>query len=181
LLKLFFLSAHYSHPIDFSFKKIEEVKKQKKIFYDFFDRVDFKEQTEQTVESTKDIKKIDEMCAKFEQAMDDDFNMPKGLAALFELVDFGSKLASSDKESALEYADKKLTGFLNIFGLNRKQNKDIPKEIRFKAKERYLARKNKDFKKADKLRDEIEAQIPYALADTANAFTFIAKHLPEEQ
>ena len=180
LLKLFFLSAHYSNPIDFNEEKIEEVKKQKKNFYDFFDRLDLKEQTKEAANSTKDIEKVDEICIKFQQAMDDDFNMPKGLAVLFELVDLGSKFASSDKESALKYIDKKLLIFFDIFGLKRKKNKGIRKEIRSMAKERDQARKNREFKKADELRSKIESQVPYIIADTANAFTFIAKQLPDE-
>jgi len=185
LLKLFFLSTHYAHPIDFNQEKIEEMKKQKKSFYDFFDRVDnrlwLKESTAPSSSQDKNMKKVDTLCAKFEQAMDDDFNMPRGLAVLFELIDLGSNFTSSDKEQAFKYVDEKLSPCLNIFGLRRKQNKGMPKQLKALACQRHLARKNKDFKKADDLRIEIESTFPYVIADSANAIAFIAKQLPQDE
>ncbi|MFH1459532.1 MAG: cysteine--tRNA ligase [Candidatus Omnitrophota bacterium] len=181
LLKLFFLSAHYAHSIDFSESKIETVKKQKKSFYDFFDRVDNRYYLEskkiQAENFKKDKSKIDTLCDKFEQAMDDDFNTARALGCLFELVDLGSKFTSSDKTEASNYVNEKLSIFFDILCLKRKVKQQISQEIVSLINQRNEARVQKDFKKADKIRAEIEMNSAYFLSDSANAVSLISKEL----
>ncbi|MFH1519659.1 MAG: cysteine--tRNA ligase [Candidatus Omnitrophota bacterium] len=180
LLKLFFLSAHYSHSIDYNQEKIEEVKKQKKSFYDFFDKTNSRISGIKTVTLKEDIDKIDAACAKFHQAMDDDFNTPRALASLFELVDLGSGFVSSDKETAFNYIKSKLEVFFKIFGLKVKKKEKISSEQIKMAKKRLRARAKKDFKTADVLRKKIEDESPYYVTDSATSTMFVAKKLPEE-
>ncbi len=92
LLKLFFLSAHYSHPIDYNEEKIEESGKQQARFIEFFERTNswvLQEGKNGPPRSEKDISKVDAIFTKFCAVMDDDFNTPKGLACLFEMLDLG--------------------------------------------------------------------------------------------
>lgn len=183
-LKLFFLSAHYSSSIDFSEEKLEEVKKQKKSFYSFFDKVDSrikgKENFKPLAMSDKDKAKIDGICKKFKEAMDNDFNMPQALACMFELIDLGAKFDSCNNEEALNYIDSKLRVFFNIFGLKRKEKKPIPDEIKQKVVERAQARENKDFKKADEIRNQIEKKFKVIIADSGPTSSIIQVDLPDE-
>jgi cysteinyl-tRNA synthetase len=81
LLKLFFLSAHYSHPIDYTEEKIEEAKQA-------LERITILlTKTEQGVAGKRNnaFKGIEELKNKFIEAMDDDFNTPQALAAIFVL------------------------------------------------------------------------------------------------
>jgi cysteinyl-tRNA synthetase len=174
ILKLFFLSTHYSHPIDYNTEKIEESKKQKKIFYEFFDRVnnwDMADLKPKAESSAKDIEKIDDIADKFEKAMDDDFNTPQALGHLFELADLGSKFVSQDKKEAFIYTDKRLKSFLGIFGIKEKPKTTLPAEMLLKVKERAQARKNKDFKKADELREDIKKMFNYFIEDTSGTYS----------
>ncbi len=176
LLKLFFLSAHYSHPIDYNEEKIEEAKKQKKIFYDFFDKVNNRMPREDKLKtpiSVRDNTEIDNICMKFQKAMDDDFNTPRALASLFELVDLASSFVSSDKEDAFIYAKDKLEIFFGALGLKVKPKKAIPEEIKRMAKERDQARENRDFKKADDIRRKMESELNISVIDTITATSFI--------
>lgn len=176
ILKLFFLSTHYSHPIDYSQEKIDEAKKQKQVFDDFFDRVNnwtLKEGKSKQESKTEDIKKIDELCLKLDISMDDDFNMPKALASIFELVDFGSKLVSQDKSDAFLLLKNKLVKFFGIFGLTIKQKKEFSSVVAKEIRERESAKKNNDFKKADAIRKDIEVKFGGTLIDTPNGITFI--------
>jgi len=160
LLKLFYLSTHYSHPIDYNEEKIKEARKQKKSLYDFFDRVNLRllrKGRSNLPTSKKDKAKIESICVKFQEAMDDDFNTPQALACLFELIDTGSGFASSDKEEAFNYAKSRLEIFFAIFGLKIKPKEEIPKEFKEMAKKRDQAREKKDFKKADEIRSQIES------------------------
>jgi len=104
-LKLFFLSAHYSNPVDYSDEKIEECKKQKKSFDDFIDKVN-NWQKVKPVPSSEDKVKIDEICKKFESAMDEDFNTPQAMACLFKLLDLGFGSISADKDAAKDYCSR---------------------------------------------------------------------------
>jgi len=171
LLKLFFLSAHYSHPIDYNEDKIEEARKQKKNFEDFFDKVNNWIKVNPS-SSAKDKAKINNLCLKFEQAMDDDFNTPLALGCLFELIDLASGFVSSDKEEAFNYAKVKIEAFFAIFGLTVKPKKEIPAEVLNMESERQQARRNKDFQKADDIRNEIKTKFKFIAIDTGSSATF---------
>ncbi|MBP7088691.1 MAG: cysteine--tRNA ligase [Candidatus Omnitrophica bacterium] len=180
-LKLFFLSAHYSHPVDFNEEKIEEFKKQKKSFYDTFEKFFLSKDYQKGPKIIPEDKdKVDVICAKFNEAMDDDFNMPGALASLFDLIDLGSVFASLGKKEALKYVVSKLEEFFKIFGLKIPKGKKIPKELIKLADKRHEARQKKDFKAADAIRKEMEEKFPYYATDSATSTIFISKKLPEE-
>lgn len=181
LSKLFFLSTHYSHPIDYNEEKIEEAKKQKESFDDFFNRVNswkLREGKSKTVTSDKDIAKIDTLCVKFQEVMDDNFNTPQALSCLFELFDLGFGYLSSDKEDAFRYVKSKLEVFFSIFGLKVAPELKVQKKIKRKRKERDRAREKKDFKKADEIRRDIRSD-GYIVTDTAGGSSLSA--IPPEE
>lgn len=175
-LKLFFLSAHHKNPVDYTEEKIEEGKKQKESFDNFFDKVN-NWQAKKAASSDTDKTKIDDICKKFEQAMDDDFNTAGALATLFELIDAGSSFISSDKKEAFSYVKNKLENFFSILGLKVKPKKQAPRDMLEMLSEREKARKNKDFKKADNIRKEIASKFDAIIADTGTGFTFIEKKI----
>jgi len=171
LLKLFFLSAHYSHPIDYNEDKIKESKKQKKNFDDFFDKVNNWRKVKSS-SSDEDKNRIDAICSKFDDAMDDDFNTPQALGYLFELADLAFGFISKDLEDAFKYAESKLEIFFRIFGLKVKSRKEWQSEIKKMIEEREQARKNKDFKKADAIREELKTKFKLIVSDTGSSVTF---------
>ncbi|MFA4941740.1 MAG: cysteine--tRNA ligase [Patescibacteria group bacterium] len=104
---------------------------------------------------------------KFLEAVNDDLNMPKALAIVQKLLK--SKLKPGDKLATVLDFDK-------VLGLNLKEStREITlagiAEIR---KEREMARKNKDFKKSDELRDEIE-KLGYRVEDTSEGMKIFKK------
>jgi len=89
---------------------------------------------------------------KFLQAINDDLNMPMALSVLQELLK--SNCPSGAKRQSITKFDK-------VLGLNLdqyKKEKVVSWEVQKLIDERQLARKNKDFKKADELRRKIEEQ-----------------------
>jgi len=177
LLKLFFLSTHYASPIDYSEEKIEQAKKQKKNFYAFCDKVNFwslcSEDALPQDTSTEELSRIEDICQRFQTAMDDDFNTPVALACLFELIDFASVLISSDKKKGFEYAYAKLGEFFSIFGLALKPKISLNPAIILLAQKRNAAKRQKKFQEADSLRKEIKEKFGYLTLDTAQGLTFI--------
>jgi cysteinyl-tRNA synthetase len=159
ILKLFFLSTHYAHPIDYNIDKVEEVRKQKRIFDHFFNKVGILSEGESRMPmSDREKEKIDEFVSKFIQAMDDDFNMPLALAYAFELMDFANGFDACQKEDTFKYAQRAVKQYLEIFGLHAKEASRITESTKGQLKERDRARKNKDFQRADEIRKQLESQ-----------------------
>ena len=77
------------------------------------------------------------------------------------------------KDKKISPANKKATilNFDKVLGLNFKNLKEekIPKEIKKLAEEREQARKNKDFKKSDELRNKIE-KLGYEIKDSSEDY-----------
>jgi len=100
---------------------------------------------------------------KFKSAVNDDLNMPKALALVWEIIK-DQKLTGGQKK-------KLLFDFDQIFGLGLNQIKKdkIPAVINKLAEERQTARQNKDWAKADSLRQKIDRQ-GYLVEDAQDAF-----------
>jgi cysteinyl-tRNA synthetase len=174
LLKLFFMSAHYAHPIDYNEAKIEETIKQKVAFDAFFDKVNLWPLiplNKKTSFSAQDKEKIDRLAIQFEEAMDDDFNAPMALASLFMLIDIGSKFISSDNECAFIYIKKKVETYFEILGLKVKQKISLPDAALELVYQRQLERAKKNFEGADGIRKLLEEQYKILISDTVNSAT----------
>jgi cysteinyl-tRNA synthetase len=103
----------------------------------------------------------EEYLGKFREAMDDDFNGPRAMAVLWELVrDEGAK----GKVGAIQKIDE-------VFGLRllEKEKIDIPKGVLKLVEKRETARKEKNWKGADELRDEI-LKMGFVVRDIENGF-----------
>ncbi|MBU1912498.1 MAG: cysteine--tRNA ligase [Candidatus Omnitrophica bacterium] len=165
VLKILFLQTHYSHPVDFSWEKMEEAKKA-------YDRIDILigKLKNIKVENSSD-KDVDKYCSRFEEAMDDDFNTAQALGIIFELILFINK--NIENREKLGYAKKTLIGLAVVLGLSEEllmhrgtadliarvnvyKVKISKEEIENFIKKRDIARKNKDFKEADRIRKELE-------------------------
>ena len=96
---------------------------------------------------------------KFKEFIEDDLDTPRALSLLWDVF----------KDENISNADKKATilDFDKVFGLGFENLKEIetPEEILKIIEEREQARKNKDFKKSDELRDEIYS-LGYEVKDT---------------
>ncbi len=160
-LKLFFLSAHYSHPIDYTEEKIEEARQALERIIILMDKIE-KEVTESQSRqvTSRGFKEIEEIKNKFIEAMDDDFNTPRALASVFELVNLANRnIADTD----FTYnAKSTIIELLDILGISLRADKKIgtiaEEEIKAKILERNQARENKDYALADKIRKDLEAK-----------------------
>ncbi|HET9950862.1 MAG TPA: cysteine--tRNA ligase [Candidatus Eisenbacteria bacterium] len=106
------------------------------------------------------------LAAKFEEAMDDDFNAARAQGHLFELAKEINRVAdnpgaSSDDKSAVAAAGKTLQHLgktIGLFGGAGAPEEGTPEAIQELVRQRDKARLEKDWKRADVLRGEIEAQ-----------------------
>ena len=105
-------------------------------------------------------KEIEELRASFFSAMDDDFNTPGGLAAVFDLVNLTNKnIDDVDFAFSARETLKELLGILGITLAFKPKDESISdNEIEVKIVERRQARLNKDYALGDKIRKELEAK-----------------------
>ena len=173
VLKLFFLTAHYSSPIDYTDEKIQIAKKNKEEIEQFLSQY---LKGEKVKISKQDKEKIDRVLAEFNQALADDFNTPKALGFIFEAINLGSSYRAQDKKGAHDYLRKNLIKLLKIFGLSLKAEFDesIKKKVKRLAEERLGARKNRDYKRADELRLEID-KLGFVVVDTGSNYSIMPK------
>jgi cysteinyl-tRNA synthetase len=167
VLRYFLLGTHYRSPLDFSDQSLLEAKNAVTGFYDLFKRL---EEKEESTMADKGLMKAIERCkVAFREAMDDDFNTSVAIAELQRLKSDVNKLLSQGLSTeARKIARKEFRSLGNNLGLFQleswqfKRNivlKAEPgsyqisgKEIELKVAERNEARKQKDFKKADEIR-----------------------------
>jgi cysteinyl-tRNA synthetase len=152
--RYFCFTAHYRSKLTFSWEAVESAKNS---FESFKNKIlEIKADL-----SSKNAKDLYDKCKKdFENAVNDDINMPEALSVVWNLIK-EKELGNKEKYSLLLDFDKVLG--LGIAGFGEEK---IPEEIKRLAAEREKARKAKDFAKSDKLRDDIKAK-GYILEDSA--------------
>jgi cysteinyl-tRNA synthetase len=97
---------------------------------------------------------------RFEEAMDDDLGIGEALAAVFEFVkEVNAKLAANqvDAKDAGNYLDA-LKQIDSVLGVMTFETGSLDSDIQRLVDEREAARKRKDFKSADRIRDELKAK-----------------------
>ena len=151
-LKLLFLNTHYRHPVDYTEAKIEEMRAQKERFVILLEKLKRVQGTGYRVQG----KYSENFRKRFEEAMDDDFNTPLALAALFDLVTYANKLTRSDE---LPGVKRLLVDLSSVLGLELSEARaDIligETEIMQLLKKREDARSNRDFRSADGIRKQL--------------------------
>jgi len=177
VVRLFLLSNHYRSPIDFTEKAMDEARKGLDKIYAFFARV------EEKIGSVSDQNIEHGHCwQQFCEAMDDDFNSAQGIGIIFDTVRTVNRLLDQNENSGSEplfsyqtkktiqdaLADIRRTG--NILGIllenpavyfDKQQTQVLeqksvdPAMISKMVEERNAARKAKDWKKSDQIRNQL--------------------------
>lgn len=171
VLRFFMLSVHYRHPVNFSQDLVESaangLERIQTAYSNLQHRLDISadlgEQSEQW------LKGIDEQIEAFETAMDDDFNTANAIAAIFELTKQANRylLEKNTEQKVLARFIEVFDLLMGVLGLPFSGVEELMDEkIDALIQERLDARKNRDFARADEIRDELKAQ-GIVLEDTA--------------
>lgn len=164
VLRFFMLSAHYRNPINFSHDLMESAKNGlERIVTAVANLKHLSENAKEgsmAADEAEKIASLKEMYDKFEQAMDDDFNTADAISAVFEIVKFAN--SNSSAENTKEYIDtlvKKITTLTDVLGLKAEKKEEIlDEDIEKLIAERQQARKDRNFARADEIRDELLAK-----------------------
>lgn len=161
VLRFFMLTAHYRNPLNFSAELMESAKAGLDRILTGAERLkDLIEQADETDLSSAEMAGLQEsekFTTQFEKAMDDDFNTADAITAIFDFVKFLN--TNTDENSSKAY----LTGLhdslwrlADVLGLILdREEENLDDEIEELIQERQDARKNKDFAKADEIRDKL--------------------------
>ncbi|MEE3379029.1 MAG: cysteine--tRNA ligase [Lachnospiraceae bacterium] len=161
VLRFFMLTAHYRNPLNFSAELMESAKAGLDRILTGAERLkDLIEQADETDLSSAEMDGLQEsekFTTQFEKAMDDDFNTADAITAIFDFVKFLN--TNTDENSSKAY----LTGLhdslwrlADVLGLILdREEENLDDEIEELIQERQDARKNKDFAKADEIRDKL--------------------------
>lgn len=162
-IRFMMLQAHYRSPINYSYDVIEQSKAALERLYTCRDHIDFMLQngTEELTGGEEEFKAaINASKKKFEEAMDDDLNTADATGALFEMVrEINSYLTTPRHIETVTYAAEVFDTLCGVLGLlyNRKKE-TLDSEIDALIAERQQARKDKNFKRADEIRDQLKAE-----------------------
>ena len=104
---------------------------------------------------------------KFEQAMDDDINTADAISVLFDFIKYINKNYNENTSKNILLDAKKLMDDISyVLGiLFKEDDDDLDSEIEDLIEQRNAARKEKDFKKADEIRDKLLSMV-IVLKDT---------------
>lgn len=151
--KMLCFSSHYRNKLNFTWEALENAQ---------ISLNKLKEGYEKHLEEINNIEEslIEEYKEKFQEAINDDLNLPVAMSVVWEVV----KNPIKSKQLA-----ELLLDFDKVLGIDvdkkAKQNTKIPEDINELLEKRKLARDNKDWNMSDKLREEIELK-GYILKDT---------------
>ncbi len=160
-VRFFLLSAHYRSPLNFS----EELMEAAKNGYDrivtsvgnlkyLMENVSAETINEREEELLKEAASFTD---KFDAAMEEDFNTADAIAVIFELVKFANQNASaSNSKGFLKALSDEIILLSDICGLIvEREEQMLDSDIEKLIEERQAARKNKDFARADEIRNEL--------------------------
>ncbi|MDF2422546.1 MAG: cysteine--tRNA ligase [Nitrosopumilus sp.] len=179
IIRLFCLSGHYSKPIDYSEELLKEnLTKWRQVETCHYELVHAN--NENSEEITQMIKKLG---IDFDNSLDNDFNTHLALSAFFQLVKETNKLAADEKlgKNNADEIKKELKRMQEILGLLIPEITDSEKEeIDELIKNREEYRKEKQFEKADKIRDKLN-EMNIELIDHKNRTIWMKKERIKSQ
>ncbi len=167
VLRFFMLGAHYRNPVNFSDELMESSKngldRIKTCMHNLSDIIDRAQGNELKPEESGMIEQVEGLISAFETAMDDDLNTADAIACVFDLVKFINSNTSSDNSPAflnrLRDVLLKLTDCLGLeIDKTASEDEEDAAWIEELIEERTMAKKSKDFKRADEIRDELLAK-----------------------
>ena len=163
VLRFFMLNAHYRSPLNFSAELMEASKNALDRIITCVEQLKHLLETAPKTEMTETEQKFKEevqgFVKKYEEAMEDDFNTADAIAAIFELVKFANTKADGEStEAFVTYLLDIIVHLSDVMGLLvNKEAEVLDEDIERLIAERQAARKEKNFKRADEIRDELAA------------------------
>jgi cysteinyl-tRNA synthetase len=160
-LRYYMVSAHYRSHVEFSYQALDEAAKAFRRIEDFLARAG---------DVLGGVPQPSVGCADFVNALDDDLGTPAAVAAIHEVVHEGNKLFGSGDTAALRGSAASVRAMLDVLGLDPadpawspagagddRLTEVVDALVAGLLEERAQARADKDWARADAIRDQIKA------------------------
>lgn len=159
ILRFFMLQAHYRSPLNFSEDLMEAAKSSLERILTAYENLKYLAKHAKiktiNIEEEKQIIESNAYRVQFEEAMEDDFNTADAFSSVFELVKFANLYANESSSAVfLNLLMKELNELMDICGIVlEKKEENLEEWVEQLIEERKIARKEKQFQKADEIRD----------------------------
>jgi len=151
------MTAHYRRQLNFTLEGLEQSQQTLNRLWDFVDRL---EEMPEDAEGEDLSEQVAAARSKFDEALNDDVNVPGAMAAVFELMREVNILMGAGKVGSEGAAQ--VLGFFEdadtVLGIIEHEKGAVEEEIEALIAERDEARASKDFARADEIRDQLAAQ-----------------------
>lgn len=158
--RMFNFTSHYRNKLNFTWDSLEAAK---------ISLARLKEGYKRQALGTDDIDEsvIEEYKVKFNEAINDDLNMPQAMSVVWEVI--------KNPKKAVKLAEL-LRKFDEVLGLkiDEEEKLELSEEIQKIVDERKMARENKEWKKSDELRDLLNEK-GYIIKDSKDGMTISKK------
>ncbi len=169
-IRYFLLSAHYRNPINFTAEVMQQAEQSVDRLQTAINNLLHRKSTSLSGPVPDEVtEQLERLTADFDREMSDDFNSANSITVLFEAVRTVNEWLAKPVISQ-ETIDRFLTWFTTygeqILGLiEMNQEADLAVEVERMIEERQLARKQREFHRADEIRDQL-LQMGILLEDT---------------
>jgi cysteinyl-tRNA synthetase len=161
VIRFFMLSVQYRHPINFSDELLKGAKSSFDRIQNAFENIQHRKDSSMDLQEGYDtwLKDVDGYKEQFLKEMDDDFNTANAISVLFDLTKSANLYLQENQThtAVLEHYEKAFKELANVLGLElEKQVELLDEEIESLIVERKQARKDRNFERADQIRDELK-------------------------
>lgn len=163
VIRFFMLSVQYRHPINFSDELLKGAKSSFDRIKNAYENIQHRKESTMSLEDDQGgwLDKVAGFKEQFIKEMDDDFNTANAISVLFDLTKAANLYLQEDQTH-----EKVLTAFQELFeeltgvlGIQLQAHEELlDEEVDALIEERKQARKNRDFARADQIRDELKGR-----------------------
>lgn len=171
VIRFFMLSVHYRNPINFSEELLEAARNSLERIKTAYYNLGHRKQASLNLTNDVDVwlETIESKKKQFQIEMDDDFNTANAIAVLFDLAKEANVYIELKQTSTqvIDAFQKAIQSQLEVLGVILDEQEELlDEEIDALIEERNQARKDRDFKRADEIRDQLR-EMNIILEDTS--------------
>lgn len=177
VLRFFMISVHYRSPINYNLELVDAAKSGLERIRNSYKALEERAAIATSIEDQDGyIDEINDILTRFETVMDDDFNTANAITAWYDLAKLANKylLEQTTSTKVIERFIEVNQIFSDVLGvplIGKEQDVLLDEEVEALIEERNEARKNKDYARADEIRDQLKAQ-DIILEDTPQGVRF---------
>ncbi|MFD2043198.1 cysteine--tRNA ligase [Ornithinibacillus salinisoli] len=163
VLRFFMLSVHYRNPINFSEELLNSAQNSLERVKTAYYNLGHRKAMSTGIDTKADdwLEKIQSFTNRFEAEMDDDFNTANAISVLFDLTKEANVYLQLNHTSkhVIEAFQEVILTLLHVLGISLEEEKELlDEDIEALIQERNEARKDRNFARADEIRDMLKEQ-----------------------